>query len=146
MREVKDRKPWIYRLLIGVMALQLVAPSISVAAEPGPTVVEETISKANIESSVTDAVYQIQNPGFENGDMSGWTVVRGQAFGENSVSDETTWWAEQIPYNQEGGYHLNGWKYDEATTGVLRSSTFELGGSGWISFKLGGAKILTKCI
>ncbi|MFD5018772.1 GH32 C-terminal domain-containing protein [Paenibacillus sp. NPDC058367] len=140
MREVKDRKPWISRLLIGVMALQLVAPSISAAAEPGPTVVEETISKANIKSSVSDAVYQIQNPGFENGDMSGWTVVKGQAFGENSVSDENTWWAEQIPYNQEGTYHLNGWKYDEATTGVLRSSTFELGGSGWISFKLGGAK------
>ncbi|MNH84733.1 Levanase precursor [compost metagenome] len=84
--------------------------------------------------------YQIQNPSFETGDMTGWTVVRGKAFGPDSVSDETTWWAEKIPYNQEGYYHLNGWKYDEAATGVLRSSTFELGGSGWISFKLGGGK------
>lgn len=84
--------------------------------------------------------YQIENPSFETGDLAGWTVVEGEAFGPDSVSDETTWWAEQIPYNQEGAYHLNGWKYDEAATGVLRSSTFELGGTGWITFRLGGGK------
>ncbi|WP_084146598.1 GH32 C-terminal domain-containing protein [Paenibacillus wynnii] len=156
MRKAKGRKPWISKMVIGVIVLQLVAPGISVAAKPGSNVRETTLPKANIglsvtdavyqnpteglSSSVTDTVYQIENPGFENGDMSGWTVVRGQAFGENSVSDETTWWAEKIPYNQEGDYHLNGWKYDEAATGVLRSSIFELEGSGWISFKLGAAK------
>lgn len=83
---------------------------------------------------------EIVNGGFETGDMTGWTVTAGGSFGPDSVSDETTWWAEAIPYNQDGAYHLNGWKYPEAETGVVRSSTFELGGSGWISFKLGGAK------
>lgn len=135
------------------MVIQLVAPGISAAAEPGKEVgnvlVDEELSvtdavypvpKADASLSVTDVVYEIQNPGFETGDMTGWTVVKGEAFGPNSVSDETTWWAEEIPYNQEGKYHLNGWKYDEASIGVLRSSTFELGGSGWISFKLGGGK------
>lgn len=73
--------------------------------------------------------YQIENPSFETGDLNGWTVVDGEAFGPDSISDESTWWAEQIPYNQEGAYHLNGWKYNEAATGVLRSSTFELGGT-----------------
>ncbi|MFP4976883.1 GH32 C-terminal domain-containing protein [Paenibacillus sp. CN-4] len=143
----------ISRMAVVVMILQLVAPGISAAA--GVTAENISISKA-IGPSVTDAVYQspndglgvlvtdsvyeIINPGFETGDMTGWTVIKGKAFGPNSVSDETTWWAEEIPYNQEGNYHLNGWKYNEGETGVLRSSTFELGGSGWISFKLGAAK------
>ncbi|MEI2396789.1 GH32 C-terminal domain-containing protein [Paenibacillus phytohabitans] len=156
MREVKRNKAWISRMVAGVMVLQLVAPGISAAAEAGVGTREAFTPKADTGLSVTDAVYpipkadeglsvtdtvyQIQNPGFETGDMMGWTVVNGEAFGPDSVSDETTWWAEQIPYNQEGAYHLNGWKNDEAATGVLRSSTFELGGSGWVSFKLGGAK------
>ncbi|WP_082865798.1 S-layer homology domain-containing protein [Paenibacillus crassostreae] len=140
MMEAKKSKSWISSMVVLVMALQLVAPGISVSAEARVEVGEASIPKADMELSVTDAVYQIQNPGFETGDMSGWTVVRGEAFGQDSVSDESTWWAEQIPYNQEDSYHLNGWKHDEAATGVLRSTTFELGGSGWISFKLGGAK------
>ncbi|WP_379161439.1 GH32 C-terminal domain-containing protein [Paenibacillus sp. sgz5001063] len=156
MSIVKGRRPWISRVVVGVMVLQLVAPGISANASSGTEAGGVSIPKADmglsatdavyqipkygVGLSVTDTVYQIQNPGFETGDMSGWTVVRGQAFGQDSVSDETTWWAEQIPYNQEGNYHLNGWKHDEAATGVLRSSTFELGGSGWVSFKLGGAK------
>lgn len=131
-------------MVIWVIVFQLVAPGISAAAEQGPSFEEAVEVKPDtgpsIMDSVTDAVYQIQNPGFETGDMTGWTVVRGDAFGPNSISNETTWWAEQIPYNQEGNYHLNGWKYNEAATGVLHSSTFELGGSGWISFKLGGAR------
>ncbi|WP_233182146.1 GH32 C-terminal domain-containing protein [Paenibacillus sonchi] len=156
MKEFKRSRAWISKMVIGVMVLQLAAPGISAAAGTKADV-EEALSpqvnmglpvtdavyhipEADEELSVTDTVYQIQNPSFETGDMTGWTVVRGQAFGPDSVSDETTWWAEQIPYNQEGTYHLNGWKHDEAATGVLRSSTFELGGSGWISFKLGGAK------
>jgi sucrose-6-phosphate hydrolase SacC (GH32 family) len=90
--------------------------------------------------STSGSVYEILNPGFETGNLEGWTIVEGKAFGPDSVSDETTWWAENIPYNQEGSYHLNGWKYPELEIGKLRSSTFELGGTGWISFKLGGGK------
>ncbi|WP_246183515.1 S-layer homology domain-containing protein [Paenibacillus methanolicus] len=85
-------------------------------------------------------VKEIENAGFESGDMSGWTLVEGEAFGPDSVSNETTYWDEKIPYNQEGQYHLNGWKYPEDKTGKLRSTTFKLGGSGWMTFKLGGGK------
>ncbi|MGO4183407.1 hypothetical protein AB4Z17_19710, partial [Paenibacillus sp. TAF43_2] len=140
MRKIKTKKPWISRVVILVMFLQLVAPVISAGADPATNAGDAPLHKENKGLSVTEAVYQIVNPGFETGDMTGWTVIRGNAFGTNSISGESTWWAEQIPYNQEGAYHLNGWKYDEAATGVLRSSTFELKGSGWISFKLGGAK------
>ncbi|EES73880.1 hypothetical protein POTG_01587 [Paenibacillus sp. oral taxon 786 str. D14] len=140
MRKVKNKKSWISRLVIWAIVLQLVSPGISAAAKQGSSFGEALDSKPGLGWSVTDAVYQVQNPSFETGDMTGWTVVSGEAFGPDSVSNETTWWAEQIPYHQEGTYHLNGWKYSESATGVLRSSTFELGGSGWISFKLGGAK------
>ncbi|WP_309122168.1 GH32 C-terminal domain-containing protein [Paenibacillus sp.] len=109
------------------LALSFVVPSFVPAAQ---------VAKAETEVPV----YEIQNPGFETGDLTGWTVVEGGAFGPDSVSNETAWWAERIPYHQEGAYHLNGWKYPEAETGIVRSSTFVLGGSGWISFKLGGAK------
>ncbi|WP_336785179.1 S-layer homology domain-containing protein [Paenibacillus sp. MMO-177] len=95
---------------------------------------------ARADNLYDSSVKEIENPGFESGDMSGWTVVEGEAFGPDSVSNETTYWAEKIPYNQEGQYHLNGWKYSEDKTGKLRSTTFKLSGSGWISFKLGGGK------
>ncbi|MFD0670845.1 GH32 C-terminal domain-containing protein [Cohnella sp. GCM10027633] len=98
------------------------------------------LTSASADEPVTDPSYEIQNPGFETGDLVGWTVVDGSAFGPTSVSNETAWWAEEIPYNQEGAYHLNGWKNAESATGKLRSSIFTLGGSGWISFKLGGGK------
>ena len=78
----------------------------------------------------------IKNSGFETGDITDWTVVEGNAFGPNSVSGDTIWWGEAIPYNQEGNYHLNGWRYPESEKGRLRSSTFELSGTGWITFKL----------
>lgn len=136
----KRRTRWIARTAVLGLLLQLIAPGVSFAVEQGSTVLEAHTYQGGMAVSATDAVYEIQNPGFETRDLTGWTVTSGSAFGPDSVSDETVWWAEQIPYHQEGAYHLNGWKYAESATGVLRSSTFELGGSGWISFKLGGAK------
>lgn len=111
-----------------LLVFQLFAPAVfasSVSAEELPVSVD---------------VFEIQNPGFETGDLTGWTVASGSAFSSSGISNETTWWAEEVPYNQEGAYHLNGWKNAESATGKLRSSTFTLGGSGWISFKLGGGK------
>ena len=85
------------------------------------------------------------NGGFETGNLSGWTVVNGKAFTDACVSSATTWWAENIPFNQDGLFHLDGWGANETDTGVLRSSTFVLGKSGWISFKLGGGKNTSLC-
>lgn len=128
------------KMVIGALLIQLAVPGLSSAAEQSSGGAAASDSPQAAAVSVTDSVYQPDNAGFETGDLSGWTVVEGQAFGPQSVSDETTWWAENIPYAQEGSHHLNGWRADEAATGTLRSGTFELGGSGWISFKLGGAK------
>lgn len=85
--------------------------------------------------------YEIANPGFETGSLAGWTF-EGDAFDHAGVNDEETWWAEKIPYNRDGNYHFG--MFNEAGTGTLTSSVFELGGSGWITFKLGGGKDVTK--
>lgn len=83
----------------------------------------------------------ILNHDFETGDLTGWTNVRGDAFTNNHVTDQTDWWGGV--FNQQGKYHLWGFsdrhKGDDAT-GELRSSYFKLGGSGEINLMMGGGK------
>ena len=80
--------------------------------------------------------YHIKNPDFEIGSLGGWNIVSGEAFSHDGVNEETTWWNENITYNKDGRYHYG--HYKPSAVGVLRSSTFKLGGKGFISFKLGG--------
>lgn len=86
----------------------------------------------------------VANGGFESGDLAGWkvltegwSVVEGQATG---VISATTYWNEQMPYNQAGDYHLDGWNngIDEAGTWAIQSTNFTLSGSGFISVRMGG--------
>lgn len=87
---------------------------------------------------------QIVNGGFETGDLTGWTVItEGWAMTDGKyggVISAQTYWAEGLPYNQSGNYHLDGWNtgIDEGDTWEIRSSTFTLAGSGWITLKMGG--------
>ena len=95
--------------------------------------------------------YMIINPSFETGDLYGWNsydiwknetgmrafvdarVVDGTYFGDN-------------PYHRDGDMNLGivwdgaDWDQGAERMGHLRSSDFELGGSGWISFRLGGGR------
>ena len=80
--------------------------------------------------------YHIKNPDFEIGSLGGWTIVSGDAFSNDGVNNESTWWNENITYNRDGNYHYG--HYNPNGVGVLRSSVFKLGGKGFISFKLGG--------
>ena len=88
------------------------------------------------------SIYEIKNGGFELGSLAGWTVVEGEAFSNEGVNTESVWWNENIPYSRDGNYHYG--KYMPSATGVLRSSEFVLGGSGYISYKLGGCADNTK--
>ena len=82
------------------------------------------------------SIYEIKNGGFELGSLAGWTIVEGDAFSNEGVNTESVWWNENITYSRDGNYHYG--KYMPSATGIMRSSEFVLGGSGYVSYKLGG--------
>ena len=82
------------------------------------------------------SIYEIANGGFELGSLAGWTIVEGDAFSNEGVNTESVWWNENITYSRDGNYHYG--KYMPSATGVMRSTEFVLGGSGYVTYKLGG--------
>lgn len=99
---------------------------------------------ATITLLVHSNVNEVANGGFETGDLTGWTVLTdgwAHASGQpNGVISAETYWDQQLPYNQSGSFHLDGWNtgIEEGGTWEVKSSNFTLGGSGWISVKMGG--------
>ena len=81
------------------------------------------------------AVCQIENGGFETGNFEHWTI-QGTAFAVDGLSDKSLTDDDQAN-NKSGNYYYT--KYKEEETGVLLSSPFKIGGSGYATFKLGGA-------
>ncbi len=90
---------------------------------------------------ITDAA-DIENHDFETGDLSGWTIARGNAFTNEHVSEATSYWGG--PFGHQGNSHMWGAAvppYDESI-GELHSSPFKLSGSGEINLMLGGGNDL----
>lgn len=92
---------------------------------------------------VDNSKYGIVNGGFESGDLTGWTVSDNSGYvAASNVS--FFGWLDPVPtINQDGVYYLDGYNQaedfaGEALTGTLQSSDFIVGGSRWITFKLGG--------
>ncbi len=83
---------------------------------------------------------EIVNGDFETGNMDGWTVSKGKVDVSAAVISDSYYWAEQVPYNQHGSFHFDGWKANtvEAEGYAIKSSNFTLGGSGFISVRMGG--------
>ncbi|EXK77233.1 hypothetical protein FOQG_18055 [Fusarium oxysporum f. sp. raphani 54005] len=76
-----------------------------------------------------------ENPGFETGDLKGWKVVNGTAFGKDSISSDVSYW--DGPFHQDGKNFLLGFKQaGEEAVGELKSSTFRA--SSVLSFLIGG--------
>lgn len=129
--------------LIPLLSVPLLLPLLafgSLAAQQEPVQLEASY-----------APYQIPNGGFESGNLDGWTVYRlwkdesGMAAFDASLVTNGTYFGSN-PYGREGSYNLGitsgsiTWDQSSERMGYLRSANFVLGGSGWISFKLGGGK------
>lgn len=92
------------------------------------------------ESFEDTTAYELENGGFENG-LEGWTLV-GNIGG---ISADTHYW----PW-EDGGYAfgMDGEKMfsayapgaEESAVGTLTSSTFTVGGSGFVTFKVGAMR------
>ena len=95
-------------------------------------------SRDYVEDVEAPSIYEIKNGGFETGSLAGWEVLDGLAFSHEGVNPESTWWNECITYDRDGDFHYG--HYLPSATGRMRSSEFILGGSGYVSFKLGGCQ------
>lgn len=86
------------------------------------------------------ARYQIENGGFETGDLSGWQQVSGTAFKSAGVTNDSfdSVYNGAVSYNKDGEYFYG--RYNESAVGKMKSSVFEIAGSGYITFKLGAGK------
>ncbi len=91
-----------------------------------------------------NSVYEVKNGGFETGDLTDWSLVGNIG----AVSSETNYWkgdalnADGFPFGMDGTYMFSAYEGVELerNMGALKSSTFTVSESGWISYKLGGAK------
>ena len=93
-----------------------------------------------VDYQLPGTIYDVFNGGFEMGDVQGWWN-NGEI---GLVTNATGYWGDNIPYEKVGEYLFTGVESFGADTmregnrGVLTSSAFEIGGTGYISFKLGG--------
>ena len=80
--------------------------------------------------------YRLVNGGFENG-LDGWKVVGNIG----AVSSDRTYWNEGIEFGMDGDKMFSAYATnDEAAVGTLTSSTFVVGGSGFVTFKVGAMR------
>ena len=93
-----------------------------------------------VDYEVTGRIYDLFNGGFELGDVQGWWN-NGEI---GVVTNADGYWGDNIPYGKDGTYLYTGVESFGADTmrevnrGILTSSVFEIGGTGYVSFMLGG--------
>lgn len=93
-----------------------------------------------VDYEVSGTIYDVFNGGFEMGNVQGWWN-NGEI---GLVTDASGYWGDNIPYGKDGDFLFTGVESFGADTmregnrGTLTSSAFVLGGTGYISFKLGG--------
>lgn len=93
--------------------------------------------------SITDTYqYRLANGGFDR-DLEGWTLSN-EALG--GISEETGYWpndpsgTDPLFYNDGKFFSAYAPGASEGAVGTLTSSVFTVGGSGWITYKLGRSK------
>ena len=109
------------------------------SALPENAVEAENIIPVEINCSEITAPteFDVINGGFDLPKICGWTVSN-NVFDDNSLLTTPINWGGETS-NPEGKYYLSNWSA-ESNTGTITSSIFKLGGSGWITFRMAGAK------
>ncbi len=81
---------------------------------------------------------ELVNHDFETPDLSGWTILSGDAFTDLDVTSANDWgWGG--PFNHHRNYHLYSiYEGDDSQVGEIRSQKFILGGNGQIDFLVSG--------
>ena len=82
-------------------------------------------------------VHQLFNGGFERGDLAGWV----QTGNLGNVSFDEVYWNQGIRFRADGAFFSQYAGGNERDYGELYSAPFKVGGSGWMTFKLGGARV-----
>lgn len=80
---------------------------------------------------------EIENGSFETGNLSGWTVLSGNAFFRTGITSEDTV-DGTVPYGKDGDYCFG--VFIESLTGILSSSVFTVSGSGILTFRMGAGQ------
>ena len=94
----------------------------------------------SVDYPISGTIYDLFNGSFEMGNLAGWWN-NGEI---GVVTDAHGYWGDNIAYEKVGTFLFTGVESFGADTmregnkGSLTSSVFEIGGTGWISFKLGG--------
>ncbi len=110
---------------------------------------DESISYVYNISVMDSTAYRMPNGGFDD-DLNGWTVEATLNGAKNDdalggISTKETYWVQNIPFNNDGKF-FSGLAVNavEEAVGTLTSPVFTVGGSGWITYKLGGARDIEK--
>ncbi|MBR2498767.1 MAG: hypothetical protein IKB67_03545 [Clostridia bacterium] len=104
----------------------------------GFDVVEELVSATQKDTSAEDiSIYQLYNGDFEQG-LEGWTKVGNIG----DVSSDSTYWNEGIEFGMDGEKMFSAYTSgaEEKAVGTLTSSSFKVGGSGFVTFKIGAMR------
>lgn len=103
--------------------------------------VRATVTNIVEKLGLDSATYELRNGNFETGDLTGWFTDPAGAI-SYAISDQKKYFENYYPdnppiYNQEGEYFLNGYT-NELYTGEVYSQAFIVGGTRWITFRIGG--------
>ena len=138
----------IYLLLLSITFIGLVGCKNTKTPTPEvtPTPVEPSKPEESTKPSTEVHNTEIINGGFETGDLSGWTVLSGNAFTNDTVSSRKTFtysydaYHNEIDMNHTGNWYLTGkgfdLSYSNNRTGAIKSSNFYLKEDGFLSMKI----------
>lgn len=129
-------------VMASIVTVFTIMPHITSYAIEAYTDVTDANEEKHVDEAKGEIVTTVINGDFETGDFTGWTFLDGAPVtNENNsvgiLQNTELYWGNRNIYKQ-GNYFLSGTE-KETQAGKIRSSSFILGGDGYISFLIGSA-------